>query len=595
MVDKLTIRFKPFQDESLNSYFFRVSNENGLNIINLLNSVRKTENDYFQLSEISIIDKVAFKHIDISSLEKLLGFKADLLLKNTFYRFIERFGDGSEVERSRFISGSIKKEFSFCPKCLKEKMYYKLIWRISEIKTCDKHGCILISKCVKCNSKITYEDALSIGVCNKCGQKVGEKIDIEKLDSNFLQEQVYLYKVWNTLIYGEYDKMNSKEIAYKILYIINNKEKNLRREILKSEGRQKFFIPMLLQYARGTTMSKRVLHISTVIKILLEYKINIEDFLSLNVPKKFIDSIENIKQTRLSVASCMAPWCGNYEVEGSLIKTSTSYKKSINDNVFLYYMYCSICGCEYAYDEKGKLVERTEFIDGFNRLSNTWSKELLLGNLAHKNCITEDKLKILLAYFNTRGMYLKNENSIILKEDLINVFIREIKKGRSLREIRYLKYWNNYREYLLYRFHKEVMLNINMKKVTRNKRISIGSRHKKVTEVLEELLKANITITLNQVCRILKVSPETIRYWKCNKLISDYKRKQKSEIILKKGEVIRDKIEEFIECHKTECINTKNIYEFIEIQRSILWRNYPELTTYITNKINRHNKLIQKQ
>ncbi|ERK32414.1 TniQ family protein [Clostridium intestinale] len=594
MIDKLTIRFKPFQDESLTSYFIRISNDNGLNTINLLNSVRKIENEYLQLSEINIIDKVAFKHININGLEKLLGFKVDLLLKNTFYRFIERFGDGSEVERSRFISGSIRNEFSFCPKCLKEKMYYKLIWKISEIKICDKHGCTLISKCVKCNSKITYEDIISAGICNKCGHKISARIDIEKLDSKFLQEQVCLYKIWNTLIYGEYDKMNSKEIAYKILYIINNKEKNLSREILKSESRQKFFIPMLLQYARGTTKNRRVLHISTVIKILLEYKINIQDFLNLNVPKKFMDSIENTKQTKLSIASCMAPWCGNYKVEGSLIKTNTSYKKSINDNVLLYYMYCSVCGCEYAYDKKGKLVERTEFIDGFNRLSNTWSKELSLGNLAHKNCITKDKLKRLLAYFNTRGMYLKNENSIILKEDLINVFIREIKKGRSLREIRHLKYWNNYREYLLYRFHKEVMLNINMKKVTRNKKVSMEKQNKKVTEVLEKLLKANTTITLNQVCRTLNVSPETIRNWRCNKIISSYKNKQKSEMLLKKGEIIRGKIEEFMKSHETEPINTKTIYEFIEIQRNILWRNYPELTSYITNNINEHNKSIQK-
>lgn len=594
MADKLTVRFKPFKDEALTSYFGRLSKENGLRVLPLLNSIKEIENDYIQLSEISIIDKVPFKHINYNKLEKMLGIKIDFLLKNTFYNFMERFGDSNEVERARFVSGILRNDFYYCPKCLEEKMYYRLIWMIEGIEVCDKHICKLLIRCPHCNHKIKYEEIINLGICDNCGEKLSGDIHKEIFDINYSSYQTYLYESWNKLMYSEYSKMNSQEIAYKILYILNKKKNVFNREVFKGGDKEKYFLQMILQYARGTTKTKRILHISSVIKVLFKNEISIEDFLNLQVPDKFVALIKEKKENKLAKVSCMAPWCKNYKVNGLLVKTNTTYKKLANDNALLYYMYCPECGCEYAYDENGNLVERTSFIDGFNHLNNTWSNDISLENLAYRNCMTEDKIKRLLSYFNTRGMYLKNEESIVLKEDLINVFINEIKKGNNLKIIMNLKCWSGYREYLLYRFHKEIMLVINMKKIVRNKEIMVENKSQKVFAVLEELLKTDTPITLSKVCSILKVYPETIRYWKCNKLIADYKTKQKYNGMLKNREIIKEKVGFYIEENKTCCINTKNLYKYLGVQRNVLWRSYPELTADITNKVSKHNKLMQK-
>lgn len=594
MKDKLTVRFKPFKDESLTSYFVRLSKDNGVNMLCLLNSIKEIKSDYIQLSEISVIEKVPFKYINYDELEKLLGFKMDFLLENTFYNIMERFGDSNQVERGRFISGIIRKNFYYCPKCLEEKMYYRLIWKIEGIEICDKHRCRLLNRCPHCNHEIRYEEIINLGICSNCGQKLSGDIEKGTFDNNYLIYQTYLYKSWNKLIYGSYSKMKSQEIAYKMLYILNKEKNPFDREALKISDNEKSFIPMVLQYARGTTKIKRTLHISSIIEILLKNKISIEDFLNLKVPEEFVVSIKEKKEKKLANASCMAPWCKNYKVSGVLVKTNTNYKKLLINNALLYYMYCPECGCEYAYDENGHLVERTSFIDGFNHLNNTWSNDISLENLAYRNCMTEDKIKRLLSYFNVRGIYLKNEKSITMKKELINLFVKEIEEGNNLKKIMSLKCWSGYREYLLYRFHKKVMLAINMKKVVREKDVMVEKRSQKVCEVLEELLKSDMPITLNTVCSILKVSHETIRYWKCNKLIADYKINQKNNGMLRNKEIIKEKIRLFIEENKNYCISTKDLYKYIGIQRNILWRNYPELTADITNKIDQHNKLIRK-
>ncbi|KLE15725.1 hypothetical protein [Clostridium sp. C8] len=559
MADKLTVRFKPFKDESLISYFIRLSEKNGISLLPLLNSIKEIDSDYIQFSEIDIIDKIPFKHLNYNALEVLVGFNIDFLLKNTFYKLMERFSDTGEVE---------------------------------EIKICNKHKIKLLDSCPHCNHKIDYDKIISLGICSNCRKELSVNIEKEILDSNYFLYQTYLYEGWSKLIYGEYNKMNSQEIAYKILYILNEKRDFFNRERVKTSSNGEFLLPTLLQYARGTTKTKRTLHISTIIKILFENKITIEDFLNLQVPRKFIVSIKEKKQIKLAKTCCVAPWCKNYKINGALTKTSTNYKNLVDNSTLLYYMYCPECGCEYAYDESENLIERTSFIDGFNRLSSTWDYNISLENLAYKSCISEEKLKRLLAYFNIRGMFLKNKKTIVLKDDLINIFIKEIEEGKSLKEIMSLKCWKGYREYLLYRFHKDVMSAIITKKVVRNTEVTIGEKSKRVLEVLEELLKNDIPITLKKVCTILNVSPETIRYWKCNKLIADYKVKQKNNVIQKNREIIKEKIELFIEENNTCYIKTENLYKYIGVQRNILWRRYPEITAYITNKVSQHNKLI---
>lgn len=592
MQNKLTIRFKPFEDESIISFFIRLSKDNGVSILQLLNRVKEEESDYIQLGEISIIEKFLFKHINHDKLENLLGFKVDFLLKNTFYNLIEKFNDGNKIEKARFICGIIRKDFYYCPKCLEENLYYRLIWRIEGIEICNKHGCFLLSRCYHCNHQIKYEEIIYLGMCSYCRKSLSKNIEKDTFDNNYFVYQSYLYESWNKLIYSKYNKMNSQEIAYKILYILNQKNSCFNREMIKQYNQEKNFFAMILQYARGTTKYKKTLHISIIIRVLFENKISIEEFLKLNIPKEFIVSVKEKRQSKLAETRCMAPWCKNYKVKGLLVKTNTTYKKLVNNNVLLYYMYCPECGCEYSYDENGNLVERTSFIYGFHKLNNTWNNSISIENISYNSNMSEDKVKRLLSYFNVRDIYLKDGKPVILKKELINIFINEIEKGSNLKKIMNLKCWSGYREFLLYRFHKEIMLAINMKKVVQNKETSIGIKSKKVIEVLEQLLKTDITITLNTVCNILNVYPETIRYWKCNKLIAEYKAKQKYNAIQKNREIIKEKIELFIEKNRTCYISPNDLYKDIGIQRNILWRHYPEITMDITNKIRQHNKLI---
>ena len=239
MADKLTVRFKPFKDESLISYFIRLSEKNGISLLPLLNSIKEIDSDYIQFSEIDIIDKIPFKHLNYNALEVLVGFNIDFLLKNTFYKLMERFSDTGEVE---------------------------------EIKICNKHKIKLLDSCPHCNHKIDYDKIISLGICSNCRKELSVNIEKEILDSNYFLYQTYLYEGWSKLIYGEYNKMNSQEIAYKILYILNEKRDFFNRERVKTKGLKRVVMGSFY-YLRFCNMQGELLKLKEhyIYQLLLKY------------------------------------------------------------------------------------------------------------------------------------------------------------------------------------------------------------------------------------------------------------------------------------------------------------------------------------
>ena len=252
MLNKLTIRLKIFKDESISSYIFRVCKENGLNYLSFWNMIKKPNNDYAQFSEINILDIAPLGHIDSDEYKQITGDTSNSLINNSFFKVIEKFCTHEKVERARVLSGIFDYEYRYCPLCLKEKTYNRLVWRIKNIKICNQHKVKILDKCLLCNNLIKYEELRELGVCPHCGISLKFKTESENFDEEFLKEQKYLYETWNTLFYGEYDKVNSKDTLYKILYILNNRNNTFNKEELESSFKEKNNLALVLQYAKKT-------------------------------------------------------------------------------------------------------------------------------------------------------------------------------------------------------------------------------------------------------------------------------------------------------------------------------------------------------
>ncbi|NMM62236.1 TniQ family protein [Clostridium sp. P21] len=369
MTNKLTVRLEIFRDESISSYIFRVSKENGLSYLAFWNMIKSSTKDYAQFSEINILDIAPLGHIDRDSYEERTGYSSESLINNSFYKVLEKFCKNGEVERSRLISGIFDYEFRYCPLCLKEKAYNRLIWRVKGIKMCNQHKVRLLDRCLFCNKLIKYEQLRELGLCPHCGNQLDFKIENQNFDYKFLKKQKYLCETWNTLLYERYNKFTPRDIGYKVLYILNNKNDKFNRNNVKASIKEKNRLAVILQHARGTASQKNALHLTTIIQILYDNDTSMQQFLNMNVPDTFIHSVNPKSTRKIDSASCISPWCNSINAKGKLIKTGTSEKKHISGKSLLYYMFCPECGCEYAYDKSGNIHERTNYIESYNLLN----------------------------------------------------------------------------------------------------------------------------------------------------------------------------------------------------------------------------------
>jgi hypothetical protein len=589
-----TIRVKPYVGESLTSYLFRLTKSNGMKILQLWKTLKVNSTEhYVQRNEIHLIDFAPTNSLNMEKLAKSIGVEENLLLRCTFYNIIRLFCGDKEIERVRFLSGMIRQSLHYCPKCLKEKRFNHLVWKIEGIDGCIKHGDKLLKQCSFCNNEIKYSQIVEIGKCPHCEKCLGECCS-EKMDQDEQEKALWYYQAWTSLLINQNDKTYPAEIAMRILFLLNKKEDVIDIELIENNMENSGFLPTLLQHARQSLVTERTLHISFILTTLKKNKVGIEEFLEINVPDSFIKSLKSRRETLKESTSCIAPWCPSFKKTGSLIKTGTSLKKREKGNVLKYYLICNKCGCEYAFNEQSVLEERGYFIESYNRLNNESLKNAGLKEIVENTRFTDDKVKRSLAYFRSRNVlddvnYFKG---YIIKEELLNNFIKAVQIGEQIKSISKWECWEGYEDFLTYRYHINVMQALNKKE---DKKVVVELKPEKTEEVnnvLEYMYEHDEDITLGTVCEKLGVCAETIRNWGCNGIIAKMKDQQKTKRVLERKTDIYSKIDNFFKRHGNKKISANEIYDAIDYSRTLLWRFAPEITAYISNRRKMHNSVV---
>jgi len=590
---KFTVRLHPYQGESLSSFMIRFAEGNGIDLLALWNFVRKSEDRYVQMSNICVLDFAPINVIDIDKLVEVSGLDKCELLSTTFYYALDKFCCDRDLERSRFLSEMIRDCYYFCPDCLKEKPFYRLVWNITDIKFCTTHKRLLENMCPHCKI-ILYRGAVrEITRCPHCGlsllthnEKIAEVFDLES--------QEWCYSFWNYLLAPSTFKINSNELAIKALFLLNDFKLEFNRERIKDKLENELLLPSLLQNARGSLSQQRVLHISFIQKLLGKYNYEISSFLNMDLDDNFQNSIKEKARLKSEGVACRAPWCKSYLIKGSLIKSGTSSKTRENGTKFVYYLYCPDCGCDYAFDERNNLVERTYFIDSYNKLLPFKDSKMSIKEISKTINMTEDRLRRCIAYFSSRELFLLS-NIVTFKLDIIllNKFKNSVTSGAKIKEIRKWTDWTSYMHFLQYRYNIEV---INAEKRQQRKRVMKLSTDIKMAQVeraLTELIQQKEYITIRKVCEKLQVYPETIRNWGCNKLIADYKGDQKKQTIDEFRDYAAKKVEEYLSLNINKRVCSKELYSYIGKNRTVIVRDMPDLTRRIHSLLMQHNNLLK--
>jgi DNA-binding transcriptional MerR regulator len=61
----------------------------------------------------------------------------------------------------------------FCPACLREAAYHRLIWMPLAVSACLKHRCLLMNRCQRCSRAVSIQDIVETE-CGRCGDHLAE-------------------------------------------------------------------------------------------------------------------------------------------------------------------------------------------------------------------------------------------------------------------------------------------------------------------------------------------------------------------------------------------------------------------------------------
>ncbi|MCM3719430.1 TniQ family protein [Fictibacillus phosphorivorans] len=587
---ELPIKVNPFSDESLLSYLMRVSKGNHINLISFLNNeVGVVKN--IQASELRVININPTIMIDIEKWKKFSRQSSDPL-RMTFYYGLVNFTPNNDLTHSRFFSSIFTDTLKFCPLCLKDQKYYRLLWEIDEMNICLKHQIALNNQCDKCVNSIDKKVVHKIGFCPHCNADLSKQ-KVNLMESN-IKKQMWIYHFFKVLLEEQLIYLSPEKVALKLLFLMNGFETKFNRTYIKNKI-SKNKLANLLQVSRNSLSQKRIVHLQTLIDILYTHNITINEFINMKVPKEFINTILCEKVPKYKKNHCLAQWCEFYKKEGSLVKTGVSLRRQTNGEVLKYYMFCSSCGCEYAFNAMNELVERTNFISIYKKIKMVSNKEYSFSQLSDLLNLTREKLRRVMAFFRTRiPLNCDPIPSIEIKKNQLDMFIKLVSKGSQIKDIQTMKCWSSYDEFLTYRYHIQAICS-SFEYDKPKEYISEKEFDKKETLIilLNEMYELDNDITLSNICKELKVSTETLRNWGFKEIIKEFKDKQKNYRMEKLKEEIYSKVDKYFEITPEPEITSKSLYQYINISRSILWRKNPQLTNYISYKLDTQKHALQ--
>jgi transcriptional regulator with XRE-family HTH domain len=185
--DTLPLHPGPLPLETFTSYLIRIANANGISHLSGLNA--------FFANNFRAYSFTDNPPRSFGMLPMLVTLSEDELLKTTFYHVGAKFGCVYQPRsRISFFSGLIAPSLRFCPLCLQEDLYYRLIWRFLSLQGCPKHACRLVEHCSYCGSFIPiFVSPFQIGACPVCKgdlrTSVAPRLTEEELQGAFKASQ----------------------------------------------------------------------------------------------------------------------------------------------------------------------------------------------------------------------------------------------------------------------------------------------------------------------------------------------------------------------------------------------------------------------
>lgn len=602
-----SVKLQPFSGEALTSYIQRICWENMINPLSLLRELQVDLNRYTNSNESSKLDHYPNKMLSFLILSEITGIPVDELEDLNFINVVKRFSSKDALYSSnRFLTSELENYRKFCPHCVREEGYYKLLWQIKEVEACLNHKVYLMKECPECYKPITcLFPWSSIGYCN-CGYDITQTTTKPCTDFD-LNIQHRIQADWSSLLGNKNikifnQKRDPQSLALALLYVANDFEEIFKGMKKLETCLSKNIINSLLQSARKTHLHNNIIHVRTILDLIRDKNITVNTFFNLDVPETFTNSVLTKPVKYLSKFYCITPWCSSYKKSRGLKKTgSTGSKKELKNKTLRYYFFCQECGVKYAINEDGKIVERGFFIDlAWKQVRPLLNKGISRDNIVKKLGIRYDKLSKCIAYLAANKLLnddvVANYLGCEVSKEKEAEFLKLVNDGHGNNKIRQMLSLPN-PEFLYYQYKIGVIKHSKNTPELDKQKKDRDIINDKIKDVLETMVRNREDITIKKVAEKLNVSLKTIYYNNGAPLIDKMKKIQKEKYSKIKAKELKKKIDNILKKLRINDadISSARIYESLGINRTVLVRDFPQLTKYISEKLRKHRELEHKK
>lgn len=292
----LGIRLKPYEGEALGGFLQRLADRNGHSLLSLLYLLLHPSKKTVKQADIARIDYFPKNILNIENIEQHLGVSLNEFKRHSFWSLISHFVDEGEISSTKIMRGMHRINYAYCPQCLYESQYRRLIWNLKVISFCPNHNTQLNEVCTHCRRAIKLAHLRECSLCPYCRRYLGAKVEGKRNHESSIYESF----IWDSVTKLQDESlqfMHTRQVAQKLIYMMMSEDRPIEYQHLKNKIGEKACAESLLQQARGS--SHRRVHLLQIFNLLFINQWSIDDFLLVEVPATFISRLTEHLQPKI--------------------------------------------------------------------------------------------------------------------------------------------------------------------------------------------------------------------------------------------------------------------------------------------------------
>jgi hypothetical protein len=366
MSNAFSVRPRIYPGECLTSIMIRYSAANDITFEDFFSLVRTF---YYRsdLRNAHQIDINPTRILDINAFQSLLKHEENLLDVNSFHGPLLQFLNVNKLPLLNNSSTLIKDIFvkrvrRFCPDCLKENIFYKLLWQVKDIEICPTHNTPITSKCPVCGKEQSYiHSKLNRAECFSCGSSLTNTCT----HTHTYPTEKALYSKW---LFGQWLYLFSSKqkkpldlytAITNLIYICSGKSRIFNIDnILYIKRDYKYKLLKLL--SKCNEQYSYELSLKVLFTSLFYAGLTFPDFINISFPEEFNSSLS--KYINKKNICCIAPWCEYFGTSTKLHRLS--FRSKTHNNLHI----CLGCSVKFGKNKNsGKWEEYGDIISiGYN-------------------------------------------------------------------------------------------------------------------------------------------------------------------------------------------------------------------------------------